>query len=247
MLNNKKLLYRFYDEKYNTCEIAKDLIKKILVPATPKSSCWWSKMKSAGGLYKTKQQEITAKQIANLNNTTNKEEYLPTAKTCVGIIELLKHSYLIKSPCECIVTINDDGGYYYDTSDSSILDVGSHGKYQFYQENNDQFKNKTCIKFQIGLRVKSVGFSYMLSDPVYHKHSFFVPSGVVTEKFGNSQEMNVIVFIDTPPIGETSTIHIKEGDVLAYLTPFAKCSLEFGKKDFTRSKFATAFTPKKSF
>ena len=129
----KKLLYRFHEERYNNLDICTDLIKTVIVPALPKTSCWWSKMKSVGGSFKTKQREIIETQKCILKDKENKEEYLPTAKTCVGIIELFKQSYLIKSPCECIVTVDSDGNYYYNTSDGTILDVGSHGKYQFYQ------------------------------------------------------------------------------------------------------------------
>ena len=251
MLKKKsKLLYRFQDESRNTKDIAEELIKGILVKVTPTSSCWWSKMKARVDSYKDEHERIKHQQIAFLNGSNIEPDTSSraTVKTCPGILGLFKQTYLIKSPTEIIITINKDGGYYYNISDNSIINIQSHSKEQFYQEDNTFFKDKISIKFLIGLNIKTTDFKYMFTDPTYHNNSgCFVPMGIVNDKYGKNQELNIITLIDVPKDEETRTIIIKEGDVIAYLVTLKDCDIEFSEENFIAKKLISSFQFKHMF
>jgi len=244
MLKKKsKLNYRFIDESRNTKDIAEELIKTILVKAKPTSSCWWSKMKARVDEYKDNIESIKHQQIQNLSgfNIVPSNGDGATAKTCPGILGLFKQTILVKSPTEIIITINKSGEYYYNIADPSIITISGHEKSQFYQEDNIFFKDKISLKFEIHVRLKTSDFGYMLTDPTYHNNSgCFIPMGIINEKYGKQQELNLISFIDIPKDKET-TIVIKAGDVLAYLIPFKDCDIEFTEKNFVFKKLTTRF------
>ena len=251
MIGNKnKLLYRFTDESRNTKDIAEELIKTILVKATPTSSCWWSKMKARVDGYKDTIDSIKHKQIKYLNDSNIEPDTFngSTAKTCPAILGLFKQTYLIKSPTEIIITVNKDGAYYYNIADPSIIKIEEHNKSQFYQEDNTLFKDKIALKFQIELKVKTTDFGYMLTDPTYHSNSgCFVPMGIVNDKYGKNQDLNIISLIDVPKDEETRTIIIKEGDVIAYLVTFKDCAIAFSDDNFIAKRFNASFQSKRGF
>ena len=247
MINIKsKIMYRFLDESRNVKDKADTLIGKILVKGTPTSSCWWSKMKGRADGFKNHFDALKHKQEAYLAN----KGIAPTntgasAKTCPGIIEVLRHAYLVKCPTDVVITINKTGEYYFNIADSSILELVDHPVEQFYQSDNQLFKDKIAIKFDIKLRLKTQGFGYILTDPTYHGNSgCFVPIGMISAKYAGSQELNIITLIDLPRSSDTKTVTIKAGDVLAYLIPSKSCSLTFSKADFVNNSFLSSFNPK---
>jgi hypothetical protein len=248
MLKKKsKLNYRFSDESRNTKDIAEELIKTILVKAKPTSSCWWSKMKVRSDDFKNNVDLIAKQQIAWLKGNDkepNTKEGGATIKTCPGILGLFKQTILVTSPTEIIISINKHGEYYYNIADESIMTISGHDQEQFYQENNTLFKDKISLKFEIAVKLNTSDFGYMLTDPTYHNNSgCFIPMGIINEKYGKKQELNLISFIDIPKDKET-TIVIKAGDVLAYLIPFKDCDIEFTEKNFVLKRLQNCFQPK---
>lgn len=245
---NNKLTYRFQNNTLNDKDVAETLIKKILVKATPTSSCWWSKMKHRTDGFKDNIDRIKgdhANFIKKVGQNTNPNRGT-TAKTCPGILGLFNQTYLIKSPTDIIITITKTGEFLYDVADSSICNLEEHNQEEFFQEDNQLFKNKKSIKFALGISIKTTGFGYVLSDPTYHSNSgFFVPTGLINEKYSNNQQLNIITLIDIPK--EAKTVIIKEGDVLAYLIPFEKCSLSFSKENFIYKRFIKGFNTKQWF
>jgi hypothetical protein len=244
-----KLLYRFTDESRNKKDIAEELIKTILVKATPTSSCWWSKMKTRTDGFKNTLDAIKQKQI---NYFKTGEEFEPaegpTSKTCPGILGLFKKSYLIKSPTEIVITIEKSGGYYFTIADSSMMGISVHESNQFYQEDNAFFKDKISLKFTIPVRFNTTDFGYMLTDPTYHNNSgCFIPMGIIDERYGKDQSLNLISFIDIPKDKETRTITIKAGDVMAYLVPFNDCDIKFSDDNFIAKRLKSTFQAKKMF
>lgn len=249
MLNKNKISYRFNDESLNKKDIAEELIKNILVKATPMSSCWWGKMKTRTDGFKSLLDSIKHKQVKYLKTG---EDFVvengATAKTCPGIVGLFQQAFLIKSPTDIVITIDSEGGVVYDVSDNSIIRITQHGKEQFYQDDNQLFKNKASIKFELLVSVKTTGFEYIITDPTYHNNSgCFVPTGFMSSAYSNNQELNLITLIDIPKKGETKTISITNGDVLGYLIPFKKCSLEFSEDNFIAKRFYKTFQKKRVF
>jgi hypothetical protein len=242
MRKKPTLSYRFYDERRNQKDVAEELIKSILVQATPKSSCWWSKMKTRVDGFKSQIESIQYKQH-QLMTTGNEESPWggSTVKTCPGIVDLLKTAYLIKSPADIIITMNTEGGYCALSSDDSIISIDEHDRPQFYQEDATLFEGKVSLKFSIKLNIKTSGFGYVLADPTYHSNSgCFVPMGIVNSEYAKLTELNVITLVTLPKEGE-KVITIKAGDVLAYLVPFEKCRLAFTEEDFAAKRFFKTF------
>jgi hypothetical protein len=245
----KKLLYRFEEESRNTKSIAEELIETILSPAVPTTSCWWSKMKTRTDGFRSIGEAVVQKQKQwLLNGTEPNLEEGATAKTCPGIINLLKNSFLVKSPVSADFTLDSIGNYRFNVSDGDILGISVHPANQFIQEDNQFFKNKMAIKFSLKVVIKTDDFGYMLLDPTYHnKSDFLVPPGMIDAKYGNIQQLNVIAFIELPGEGDTKTISIKEGDVLAYLVPLEPCKVTFSEDNFTKRRFNRGHSPKHNF
>jgi hypothetical protein len=236
--NRNKIQYRFYDENLNVKEVAEEFIGNILVKATPTSSCWWSKMKTRMDGFKSQLDMIKHRQHMAISTG---EDIPPwggsTAKTCPGIVDLLTTSYLIKSPTDVVITIDNRGVYYALSADESILTVSEHDVSQFQQDDATLFKGKIAIKFSIKVLLSTTGFGYILADPTYHANlGCFVPMGILNSDYAKLTELNVITLVDIPK-GENKVITIKAGDVLAYLVPFEKCELAFAETAFIRGFF----------
>jgi len=251
MINKNKIFYRFQDNTLNEKDVAQELIKNIIVKATPSSSCWWSKMKHRADEYKDKVDRIVKKQI---NFIKTGEEYLAnddegmTVKTCPGILGLFNQAYLVKSPVDIVITINKRGGIVFDIADNKGINISTHSQSQFYQDDNQMFKDKICVKFVLPVRLKTTGFGYMLADPTYHSNSgCYVPMGLINDRYANNQELNIITFIDIPKDEDTKTIKINTGDVIAYLIPFEKCSLSLSKENFIAKRYKSNFIVKNWF
>lgn len=248
MFGKKYLGYRFKDDSLNNKEMAEELASEIIVQGRPTSSCWFSKLKTATKDFRTypdfiKDRHKRMLQGEHVENTTG----IATAKSCPGIISTISDSYLIKSPTDAMVTIDDKQQIVVDTS-NSLMEVRSHGRDQFVNEGNDFFADKINLKFNIQMTIKTDGVGYMLLHPVYHsKPDFFVPHGVVSSKYAKCQELNIITLVDIPKPGETKSIEIKKGDVLAYLIPMEKIGLKFSEKDFCASKVSTSWRIKTNY
>ena len=248
-MKKAKLLYRFENESRNAPDIAEELIKNILVKATPSSSCWWSKMKARSDNFKSRIEAIKNKQIEWFKGGADviPDSSGTTAKTCPGIVGLLTKAYLIKCPTEVVITVNKDGGYYYNLADESILKISPHSKEQFYQQDNQHFKGKIAINIHLLVSFKTTGFDCIITDPTYHsKSDFFVPTGLLSKRHSVNQELHVIAFIDLPTEDETKTFVIDAGDVLAYLIPFEECTLSFSEDNFGAKRFKSNFNFKKN-
>lgn len=248
MNKKNKISYIFHNHELNEKDIAQELIKKILVKAAPSSSCWWSKMKSRTDVYKDNLDRIIAKQSNFIKTGIDytSEDSDSTAKTCAGILGLFGQTFLVKSPTQIVITLNKNGNFVFDIADQSIVTIKEHPKSQFSQENDKMFDNKVCIKFSLGLSLKTTGFSYMLSDPTYHSNSgCYVPMGLISEKYANNQQLNIITLVDIPK--DEKTIIINEGDTIAYLIPFKRCILSFAKTNFIYKRFKKDFVIKKWF
>ena len=243
----KVIQYQFLNKEYNEEHIAKEMIKQILVKASPSSSCWWSKLKSRVGESKDVFEEKTKEQVLRLTGRTSPVKEGPTAKTCTGILNLLHKSYLVKSPVDLVLTLDSYANYEWSLSSADILKVSHHDSSQYWSEDNTFFDKKVCFKLQIKVRLKTNGFGYMLVAPYYHNNfDVSVPLGYVSEVYAKSEALSIFIFIDVPPEGETKSIVIKKGDVIAYLIPDVKSSLAHEQKRFIAGMLDTSFSLKRS-
>ena len=245
MFNKNVIEYQFAEAIYNEKHIAKEIIKNIIVKATPTSSCWWSKLKSRTDNAKD---ELFGKKKAQerlLNNEPSDDVIGTTAKTCSGILNLFSKTYLIKSPTDIVITIDSKENYSWDVASKELATIESHKKRQFWNEGNDLFKEKACFKIVLKIRLKTNGFGYMLSEPFYHDtlNARFA-LGYVSSVYAQSEQLNLFIFIDIPKEGTKSVI-ITKGTVLQYLIPDVKSRLVLGKKRFLADLLDTGFSKKR--
>ena len=79
------------------------------------------------------------------------------------------------------------------------------------------FKGKTVLKFEMPLTIGVKNpLSYMYISPTFDSTNPFLPvSAPISRKDSYRQPLTVVTIIDVPT--ETTTYHIREGEVLAYL------------------------------
>ena len=245
-ITKKIIKYQFLDKEYNEEHVATEMIKQILVKATPSSSCWWSKLKNRIGESKDIFEQKTKEQELRLIRRHNPVEEGPTAKTCTGILNMLTKSYLVKSPVDLVFTVDSHGNVQWDFSSERLLSISQHDQAQYWTEDNTFFDKKVCLKVQIKVRLKTNGFGYMLVAPYYHNNfDASVPLGYVSAPYAKSEYLNIFMFINMPKEGETKSIVIKKGDVIAYLVPDVKSSLAHEHKSFLASMLDTGFSHKR--
>lgn len=245
-VTKKTIKYQFLAKEYNEEHVATEMIKQILVKASPSTSCWWSKLKNRIGESKDIFEQKTREQELKLTGGYNPVEG-PTAKTCTGILNLLTKSYLVKSPSDVVITVDHMGNFEWEVSTARLLQLEAHDRSQYWSEDNTFFDKKVCLKLQIKVLLKTSGFGYMLVDPYYHNNfDVSVPLGYVSKLYAKSEELNIFIFIDVPKEGETKSIVIKKGDVVAYLIPDDKSSLEHEHKSFLATMLDTGFSNKRN-
>mgnify|MGYP007107491073 FL=1 len=236
-LKKKKYLeYYFSDDDLNSPEVANEVIGEFISPATPKTSCWWSKLKTRIDEHKNQFEYV--KQQHKFGNTDIVESSA-TAKTCPAINNILMNSYLIKSPSDMIITINKDCGFLYNSSNDKIS-ISTHPTCQFHTEKNGLFDGKMNLKLALPINIKTDNIPWIFVQPMYHNDMWFdVTPGVIDGKYTKGQPLNINVLVDIPE-GEPVTYEIKAGDVLAYMWLPEKVELKH-----TQSKFITPLLKRK--
>ena len=214
----KYLEYTFVNKNYNTQDNAEILINDILEPSSPKSSCWWSSLKTThSNKWRNYSEYLKVFQRKSLSG--EHPELFPTintAKTCPGILGILSNSYLVKSPADITITFDSNGQFIWNSSNDLISISDGHKTYQYLtNDENDIFKNKIAIKFEIGIMLKTSD-SFIHTQPQYHNDMWYdVAIGLVGGKYIDGVPLSIIAFVDKP--SKTETYEIKHGDVLAYL------------------------------
>ena len=227
----RKILYRFEHDDYNTPELVSDYTNLFIEKCYPKSSCWWTNLKS-----KINDIDITSliksNHIKQLNNQPiqeieNTSTY--TAKVCPAIVSILKNAYLVKAPCDMIITVTPNGDIVAEIKNTNLINLESHSTKQFYETSN-HFKDYINLKFKMPIYIKS-DVSYCYLQPSYHNlYDMNVLCGVIEKPYTSLEKLNINVLVKKD--STTKQYLIKYGDVLAYLLPFEKVKLEHNKKRF---------------
>ena len=233
----KKIKYYFGSPKYQDKEIAEELIKTLLVTGSPRSSCWWSKLKAHLEGTSGTLEYIKSWQRRNIGRASHAYEQMHesvnTAKGCPAIINVLQNSQLLLAPCDLIITVNDKQEYISGNPGSDLVTISSHSVDQFHAEGSNIFKGKMNIKFSFPIFIETDSVPYIFLDPQYHNEHFFtVVNGCVAPPFTKGQPLNLNVLLDIPKTGVLKTYTIKKGDVLAYLWFPEKMKLVHTDKHF---------------
>jgi hypothetical protein len=247
MFNKKVIKYQFFEKKYSDKYVAEEMIKDIIVKATPTSSCWWSKLKTRLDGAKDaldEKKKIQEKFLSGIVVDDIKSG--ATAKTCTGIMNLFNKAYLVKAPTDIVITVDSNENCCWDIATSQLANIENHNKEQFWSKENTLFENKACFKIMIKIRLSMNGFGYILTEPFYHNtlNARFA-LGYVPSLYSKSEELNFFIFVDVPKEG-TNTITIPKGTVLQYLIPDVKSRLVFEGKRFLADLLDTRFSRKRN-
>jgi hypothetical protein len=227
---NKNNLYYEIKESVNTEGVSdKEAIGLFMEGSSLRSSCWWSSLKLRAididgwknhwdFFSKRHEGMFYNEEHYNEEHKDSPEPFTAnTAKTCPGIANILKNSFLIKSPSDLVLSVKDDGSYLWDAS-NDLLDISEHITSQFYTEKNNIFKGKIALKILLPVFIGTTGTPWIILQPMYHNSvNYAITNGVVSDKHTKYQELNIIFLVDIPKKGKSTTIHIKKGDVISYL------------------------------
>lgn len=236
----KKLFYKFIGENEGLSEsLSKDSIGYFLEKSSPRSSCWWSKLKtSANGIANMFDAYGDGHERIFKGLEPNGFPNL-TIKKCPAIQNILTNSFLIKSPTDMVITVSSTGDYLIDATNNQ-LSITSHPTEQFYTKTNNIFKDKISLKFDYPISLKCNGIPWIFLKPTYHNNiDLEVLNGVINTKLSTGQPLNVNFLVDIPKTGFTR-IDIKAGDVLAYLWLPESVSLKYHEQpilDLFRTKW----------
>ena len=147
-----------------------------------------------------------------------------TGKRCPGIIGILNKSWIVKSPVEAYIHIEDGDIKSVHCSDERFLQVHSHDVSQYRPQGTDLFTTKKSLKLTFPVML-STKIPYVFFSPVFHKETEFEPvPGVLEDHW--TYDVNLVVHCMTD-ITKDRYIHIKPGDPIAYLWLPEKTSLQY--------------------
>jgi hypothetical protein len=259
----KKIQYKFiYDcETMNTSP--QSYVDMFIEPCVASTSSWWKSLNvfstTNKGNYidhwrqsskdfenKKRNAESIYNEFNFLDPQTNRgvnnyNECLDTrtAKRCPGILDLFKNSYLVKSPIEIYIEVRNRSINVIHQANYDMMKISMHPEHQYKTSSNNLFEDKISIKFDLPVALKSP-CPFIFLPPMFHTKNpiFEVIPGVISDPGQYKlQTLTTHTFLD---ISKDRDIHIKAGDVIAYLWFTEKTKLVHNP-DFVMHKFRRFF------
>ena len=228
-----KTIYYDFDIKYK--QISEELkIEDYFIPAVSKDSgCPFHKMQTFYSGAKNYFQDIVTNQIHKFIGNSNEmsKSYLTTGtlKVCPGVSELLKNSFVLRSPCDIIITYNAHREIQvsYSSYPLPMFDISQHpiGQTQL-DDGTNLLDNRLFLKFTAPFFMQSPNWIPM--TPTWHKNvPWKIASGVV------SGMHPPIIFMELPLLENEEYMHleINSGDPLAYIYFTEKVSKKLKQKN----------------
>ena len=188
-------------------------IEKYISTASPSSSPWWRGLPSMID---------NIKNVKDWINVSEKGTTGSTIKSCPGILDLLKISYVVKLPCDFILEIDKldgpgDPDWRWRAPDA-LLNVEGHSRNQYSSSEEQIFKNETNIKFKFPVHLTSKKkLTFMVNSPDYHNEvPFKVMPGVMKINANIALPLNINVMFPIPR-QEAVSYFFKAGTPIAYL------------------------------
>jgi hypothetical protein len=246
--------YYFDDEDLNQDEIRESIIGEFIESGSPKSSKWWKSMAATVTKIKDVHDWVADKQKKYLKDSNFGvqcviPDSIRTMKTCPGVTQTLYDSYLIKSPVDVTVTFTKETAWVFNTPETQkqLIKFSTVSELQYHTKENNLFKNRTGIKIELPIKIRTNGVPYVFLQPSWHSDMWFeVAPGAISESYTQSQPLNIQGFIKTPTGTEPVSYKIKAGDVLAYIwfpkkmtlryTPIRHHLKHFARKWSTKSR-----------
>jgi|SaaInlStandDraft_5_1057022.scaffolds.fasta_scaffold77777_2 hypothetical protein len=169
-----------------------------------------------------------------------------TARTCPAVREQIRDSILVLMPCDLVLSYDAAEDLLIDTpSGENKVTVGVHPRDQVTMSSSPlkHFKDKIFIKYELPILIGvAPSVPFILMDPIFHNHPpGTVVSGIMPSRDPSLKPLNIIVAMDLPPVGSTTTVVIKKGTVLAYIWADGNITITDAKtrglKGYLRSKF----------
>lgn len=161
-----------------------------------------------------------------------------TSKRCPGILGVLNNCYLVKSPVEIVIEIKDNTILQVHVSDSKYMTINGHGSNQFRSANNGLFNTRESVKFMLPVRLRT-DVPYIFIDPFFHNNSGVqVVPGTISKPYNKLMELIVHCLVDT---SVDRDIHIKPGDVIAYMWFPEKVNLKYSEKNMKDRRIKNYF------
>lgn len=228
------------------------LIELYLEPANPGKSNWFRSLTLFPGSRAKNVIEFfnqKYKQFANgemdydeYKDQIDSESYL-TVRQCPGIKDLMNNSYMVKAPCDIVIGVDRGGLKFSQPADTFLLKIQHHHPIQFHSqiEKHNIFKDQMNVKFTFPIRVKTKNkVSWMFTNPVYHNADSKLDV-VLGQVAGDYTQTTSLILNTTIKVSENQDIHIRKGDVLAYMVFPEKMNLVRKQNNFflrgLRSKF----------
>lgn len=188
---------------------------------------WWNA---------TKNGDVTPDQVDQEFTHANNKVNSLTGKKCPGIIGVLNKSWIVKSPVEAIIHVENGDIRSTHCSDPRYLEIDSHQVFQYRGKGNTLFHTKKSLKLTLPVQL-STKLPYLFLNPIFHKENDFYPvPGVIEDKWMESTTLVVHCMVD---ISTDRYITIKPGDPIAYMWFPEKTKLAFDNniKDKRFQKF----------
>jgi hypothetical protein len=148
-----------------------------------------------------------------------------TIRTCPAFVDILKNSFSIFSPCDIVIEIDKETKSWRWVSRTKHINVVQHDLIGQMGSNNPFLGKGIHCKIDLPFIFKSSEpINLFFTQPMYHSISdLTVIPGLVELNKKMGMQLNLNTFISNPHIEydtgteKTKIIHIKKGDILAYL------------------------------
>ena len=120
-----------------------------------------------------------------------------TTKSCPGILELFKNSFLVKFPCDVILETKDDGSYLWQKPSKTRVLIITH-QTEAQVESTGPLASSIIIKFCLPFIFQAPNNKVSLLDPIYWKiQPYRVAPGIIDFKTNREAlPLNTIVLFE---------------------------------------------------
>ena len=169
---------------------------------------------------------------------------LKTARSCPGMLELFKNSFLVTFPCDLILETTKTGKYSWQKpSATGVLDISHHPEEQI--EFSSPLSSFIMIKFGLPFMYQAPNNKLSYVEATYWKiQPYKIAPGILNfTSTRDAMPLNVITFFEK----KNKVYEFKKGDPMTLLYTLHKATLEVSEKleeSLARQRLERTFTTK---
>lgn len=219
-----KKLYWKWDTIHSPIENYDMNVEDFIQPCTPQSSAWWLGLPKFTENVKNIWINRTREKHINIAEppftvSNNVSEKPSTVKSCPGILEIFKKSYIVKCPHDLSICITEDMRMESYSPSAAGVSIQTHPFSQLKSSYN-MFAERINIKFMIPILITS-DLPYVFLNPTYHCNNIWdVMPGVVDSPWNKDIQLNVNTLINLKDLefkDGVAEISIREKQPLCYM------------------------------